>query len=162
MPATNTMNVAKKAGRFDFSFDEPSLAASGSGAVFLTDAPDGPLAMFIALPGDVEAPAHSHDSDSITVVLEGSIRVGKKWYRQGSIRVQDKGSIYGPALTGPEGVKTIVFFADRRGLPDRFAREEDVVKHAEMIAVLEAFVRGECPLPNFMEDAEAGDPPPMV
>ena len=154
MSATNTMNVPKKAGRFDFDFEAPSLAASGAGGVFLTDAPDGPLAMFIELPGDTESPPHSHDSDAITVVLEGSIRVGKKWYGPGSIRVQDKGSIYGPSFTGPEGVKAIVFLADRRGLPDQFAREEDVVKHAPMMAQLGAFARGEAPLPSFKEGGE--------
>ena len=37
MAASNTMNLPKKAGRFDFSFEEPSLARSGSEAVFLTD-----------------------------------------------------------------------------------------------------------------------------
>ena len=163
MAATNTMNVPTKAGRFDFDFSEPKLV-DGAGAVFLTDEPDGPLAMFITLPGDTESPAHSHNTDTITVVIEGSLRVGKKWFGPGSIRVQEKNSIYGPSMTGPDGLKAIVFLADRNGLPDQFAKQEDVVAFAPMMEQLADFARagGAEPLPSWMTGADAEGQAPSV
>ena len=156
MTVANTMGVKTKAGRFDFDFNEPGLVKDGSGAVFLTDAPDGPLAMFITLPGNIVAPAHSHSTDTITVVIEGSLRVGKKWFGPGSFRIQERNSIYGPSLTGPDGLKCIVFMADRNGLPDQFAREEDRIAMAPMMAKLAEFARagGSLPLPDFMTSGD--------
>jgi hypothetical protein len=72
------------------------------------------------------------------------------------VRVQEKGSVYGPSLTGPEGLRVIVFVADRHGLPDDFAREEDRVEQAEnMRRLLEFSVAGGAlPFPGFGMPAE--------
>jgi hypothetical protein len=51
----------------------------------------------------------------MSIILRGSLRVGKKWYRTGDIRLQEKGSVYGPEEAGPEGCFMLNIFADRRG-----------------------------------------------
>jgi hypothetical protein len=150
------MGLGTRAGRTEFTFDTPAIKENGFGAVWLTDDPHGPVAAFIELPPNLEAPAHSHPVDQITVVVEGSLRVGRTWYEAGSVRVQEKGSVYGPSLTGPEGLRVIVFVADRHGLPDDFAREEDRVEQAEnMRRLLEFSVAGGAlPFPGFGMPAE--------
>ena len=52
------------------------------------------------IPPDLEFATHYHDTDYCTLVLKGSLRVGRTWYRAGHFRVQDAKSVYGPALRG--------------------------------------------------------------
>ena len=104
-------------------------------------------------PPDLEWAAHCHDTETITVVVEGSVRVGTKWYGPGSVRVQERGSVYGPGRTGPDGAKTVVFYADRRGLPDQFPRDEDRRTYADLPARSRALLQ-------FFEAATLGSPDP--
>src|SRR6266568_6195209 len=84
MTTSNSMNISARGGRTDFSFDSPELKGAGVGGVFMGDDPHGPLVWFQELPPNIVAPAHSHDTDYLTVVIEGSLRVGRKWYGPGS------------------------------------------------------------------------------
>ena len=116
----------------------------------MTDDPHGPLAVFIEIGPNLPAPPHHHESDYVTIVVSGSLRVGRKWFHPGSVRVQEKGSTYGPSLTGPDGLRVVVFFADRHGLPDQFSKAADREMMAEAMEALGRFGRGEGPLPGFM------------
>jgi hypothetical protein len=154
--SNNSMGIAARGGRVDFTFDSPELQATQFGAVWLTDDSHGPLAVFIELGPNIESSAHHHESDYITVVVSGALRVGRKWFGPGSVRVQEKGSVYGPSLTGPEGVRVVVFFSDRHGLPDQFAKASEREMMADMMEALGAFGRREGPLPGFLTgDADA-------
>jgi hypothetical protein len=156
MTTSNSMNIPARAGRTDFSFDSPELKAAGVGGVFMGDDPHGPLVWFQELPPNIVAPAHSHYTDYLTVVIEGSLRVGRKWYGPGSVRIQEAGSVYGPSLVGPDGLKVMVVFTDRLGMPDRFAKEVDRVANKAIIDMLGRFVRREIPAPDFA-GAMSGD-----
>lgn len=121
-------------GRMELDFGSPALSEPGMVAVALGEQPDGPMALLVCSPPNLEWAAHHHDTETITIVIEGSVRVGTRWYGPGSVRIQERGSVYGPGMTGPDGAKTIVFFADRRGLPDEYVREADRVAYAHLPA----------------------------
>jgi hypothetical protein len=61
-------------------------------------------------PGVTVAP-HSHPTDYAEIILEGSEQVGRRWYRAGDIRIVKGGTVYGPLLSGPEGVTKLIIFA---------------------------------------------------
>ena len=157
MVTTNSMNLPSKGGRTVFSFDSPEFEATKFGAFWLTDDPHGPLAVVIELPPNTEGRAHTHTSDYLTMVIEGSLKTSGKWYGPGEIRLQDAGSVYGPTLVGPEGVKVLVVFADRNGLPDQYVKESDRIELGAAMEQLGKFARKEISFPGFgmPEDDEA-------
>lgn len=61
---------------------------------------------------NLRVPAHSHARGHVEVILEGSLRVGERMERQGSMRVVPPGFAYGPLVAGPEGCKALEFFPD--------------------------------------------------
>jgi hypothetical protein len=127
MAITTNLDVPKKGGRIRFTLDEPRLARQFFGLTRFEfgDDPHGPLMVVQVIPPDLEFAAHYHDTDYCTLVLEGSLRVGRTWYTAGPFRVQDAGSVYGPSRSGPEGCKVVSFYADRSELPDKFTRDAD-------------------------------------
>ena len=149
MATTNSMDLPTKGGRTVFSYDSPEFQKTKFGAFWLTDDPCGPLAVVIELPPNTEGRAHSHTSDYLTIVIEGSLKTSGKWYRPGEIRFQDAGSVYGPSLVGPEGVRVLVVFADRNGLPDQFVKEADRLELADAMEQLGRFARKEIGFPGF-------------
>jgi hypothetical protein len=139
---TTNIGVAKRGGRMRFNIDEPKLGEQFFGFTRFDfgDAPDGPLMVVQVIPPDLEFAAHHHETDYCTIVLEGSMRVGRTWYRAGDFRVQDAGSTYGPVRIGPDGCKVVSFYADRSALPDQFVRERDRARYdALMPALLAAY-----------------------
>ena len=64
---------------------------------------------------DYAFPWHYHRSHYVSVIVRGSIRVGTHWYHPGDIRLQERGSVYGPEEACPDGCSMINVFADRRG-----------------------------------------------
>jgi len=127
MTITTNLGVPKRGGRIAFSIDEPLLAQQFFGFTKFEfgDDPHGPLMVVQVIPPNLEFATHYHDTDYCTLVLEGSLRVGRTWFRAGHFRVQDAKSVYGPSLSGPEGCKVVSFYADRSELPDKFARDAD-------------------------------------
>src|SRR5437016_6199126 len=105
-------DFSKRAGRVEFDISELEQTTFA----VLGEDPEGPVVGFLVDKPNAEYAAHYHNSDYVTVIMEGSVRIGRKWYRPGSVYVQDGGAVYGPSLVGPEGVKAIVFFARRRAL----------------------------------------------
>jgi hypothetical protein len=83
--------------------------------------PDSPSASNVFwirfTPGHHTEP-HSHASDYCEVILEGSLRVGKKWLGPGDVRIVKAGTGYGPLEAGPEGVTALVIFeSDFKTIP---------------------------------------------
>jgi hypothetical protein len=145
MVTSNSINLASKGGRTVFSFDSPEFQATKFGAFWMTDDPHGPLAVMLELPPNYKGQAHTHKSDYMAVVIEGSLKTSGRWYRPGEIRFQDANTVYGPSLAGPEGARVLVLYADRNGLPDQFVKESDRVEMAEMMERLGRFARQEIP-----------------
>lgn len=56
--------------------------------------------------------AHSYPTDFVMVYLQGSQRVGDRWYHAGDARVVKAGDVTGPMEAGPEGSTALVIFAD--------------------------------------------------
>jgi hypothetical protein len=110
-----------------FMVDDPGLEGEPFGMTTLNmgDDPDGPVAVLFSMPPNLEFAAHYHETDQCFVVLEGSWRIGRTWYGPGSVRVQDAGSVYGPGVVGPDGLKAISFYGDRTKLPDQYASDRD-------------------------------------
>jgi hypothetical protein len=149
MVTSNSMDLPSKGGRTVFTYESPEFQKSRFGAFWMTDDPNGPLAVVIELPPNTQGRAHSHTSDYMTVVIEGSLKTSGRWYGPGEIRFQDAGSVYGPSLVGPDGVRVLVVFADRNGLPDQFVKESDRIELADAMEQLGRFARKEIPQPGF-------------
>ena len=135
MTVTTNLDIAKRGGRMRFTADDPALAAQffGFSRFDFGDDPHGPLMVVQVIPPDLDFATHYHDTDYCTIVLEGSLRVGRTWYHAGHFRVQDAGSVYGPVRSGPEGCKVVSFYADRAELPDKFARDADRVRYEKLM-----------------------------
>jgi hypothetical protein len=70
------------------------------------------------LPANTEiATPHTHACDYLEIVLEGSIRVGKTWYKANEARVVKAHTGYGPLVTGPDGCKQIIIFSNANWVP---------------------------------------------
>jgi len=138
MAITTNLDVAKKGGRISFTIDEPKLAEQFFGFTRFEfgDDPHGPLMVVQVIPPDLEFATHYHDTDYCTLVLKGALRIGRTWYRAGHFRVQDAKSVYGPALSGPEGCSLVSFYGDRSELPDKFTRDSDRERFEELMPTL--------------------------
>src|SRR5688572_4292281 len=62
-------------------------------------------------PGATVAP-HTHGSDYVEIILEGTQKVGKMWHRPGDCRLVKAGTGYGPLIAGPQGCLILVIFAN--------------------------------------------------
>lgn len=106
-------------GRFETFLDDPRWLTYEDGSrsigIFFGDEEDGPAVFGYQVPSTYRFPAHYHKTHYMTVILTGSIRVGRKWYRPGDIRAQERGSVYGPEEAGPAGCTMLNIFSDRRG-----------------------------------------------
>jgi hypothetical protein len=66
-------------------------------------------------PGAV-IPAHSHDTDMVDVIVEGSLeRDGAVWC-PGTLRFVPRGVVYGSATVGADGVTMLELYGERRGV----------------------------------------------
>jgi hypothetical protein len=106
-------------GRYETNLDDPEFTALEDGtrfaAFFLGDGEGDPAVFPMEVTADYQFPLHYHKSHYISIILRGSLQVGKRWYKPGDIRLQEKGSVYGPEKAGPEGCFMLNIFADRRG-----------------------------------------------
>lgn len=87
------------------------------------DAHDGPALAIVSIgPGleNFEGEAHHHNSDQVRIILDGSMKIGRKWYRKGDVRIQQAGRPYGPEKHGPEGSVELLFFSDRRAMMPQY------------------------------------------
>ncbi len=106
-------------GRYETFVDDPRWRrledGSRSIAIFFGEKDDGLAVFGYQVPSTYRFPAHYHRTHYMSVIVAGSLRVGRTWYRTGDIRVQEEGSVYGPEEAGPAGCTMINIFADRRG-----------------------------------------------
>jgi hypothetical protein len=79
------------------------------------DDPAAPTFVMTRLPANGVLPPHYHESTFVDVVVQGSVKVGGKWYGPGDVRCLAWGVKYGPSEAGPEGVTLLEFYADGRG-----------------------------------------------
>lgn len=106
-------------GRYETHLDDPEFTVTEDGTrfarFFLGDGDADPAVFPMEVTADYRFPVHYHKTHYMSVILRGSLRVGKKWYGPGDIRLQEKGSVYGPEEAGPQGCFMLNIFADRRG-----------------------------------------------
>jgi hypothetical protein len=106
-------------GRYETSLDDPEFTVSEDGTrfagFFLGDGEDSPAVFPMEVTPNYRFPVHYHKTHYMSIILRGSLRVGTKWYGPGDIRLQEKGSVYGPEEAGPDGCYMLNIFADRRG-----------------------------------------------
>jgi hypothetical protein len=106
-------------GRYETFLDDPRWKRLEDGsrtiAIFFGEKDDGLAVFGYQVPPTYQFPAHYHRTHYMSVIVAGSLRVGRTWYRTGAIRVQEEGSVYGPEEAGPAGCTMINIFADRRG-----------------------------------------------
>ena len=57
-------------------------------------------------------PNHGHNCHRLEVVLRGSISVGDRVLKPGTIMFSEPGSLYGPHVAGPDGCITVEIFSD--------------------------------------------------
>jgi hypothetical protein len=156
MAVITSLDIAKRGGRISLDADEPKLREQFFGFTKFEfgDEPHGPVLVVQVVPPDLDFATHHHNTDYSTVILQGSLRVGRTWCRTGHIRVQDAGSTYGPIRSGPEGATVVSFYGDRSALPDQFTREADRLRYEELfplaLAACEAMNRdaGSVPVTN--------------
>jgi hypothetical protein len=73
---------------------------------------DAPVATVLRMdPGHV-LPHHGHNCYRLEVVVQGSINVGDRILRPGSIMFSEPGVLYGPHIAGPEGCTTVEIFSN--------------------------------------------------
>ena len=155
MAIANSMDLAARAGRVNISLDDnEAFQTNKFGAVWMTEEDHGPLVVFIELPPNIESPAHFHLSEYVAVIMKGSIRVGRTWYEAGSSYVQDRDQVYGPTMVGPEGLRIAIFFADRQGLPDQFAKASDQEAYGDRMVELLRCAKREIGFPGFGADLD--------
>jgi len=122
-------------GHIDSSFDDerwmpaPGESDRPRNYWFMGDDPDGPVVTCSIYPpnpdGKENAPAHSHSSDTIRIIVEGRFKVGTKWYETGEMRIQDAGRVYGPEVVGPDGCKQIIIFEKRSSMFPDYVKDSD-------------------------------------
>jgi hypothetical protein len=137
----NLHGAETRNGHIDSSFGDPTWAEMpgiGKAAFwFLGDDPEGPMVVsFCSPPSPDITPAHSHPTDQIRIILEGSFRIGRTWYGPGEIRAQEADRVYGPEEQGPEGSKQILVMANRQHWFPTFARKSDREMTAPMVEML--------------------------
>jgi hypothetical protein len=116
-------------GRYETKLGDPDWVkypdGSESAIFFFGDEEDGLAVAPYYVPPTYTAPVHYHKTHYMSFIVSGTLTVGKTTYGPGDIRLQEKGSIYGPEQAGPDGCYMLNIFADRRGaLPTFLGGEE--------------------------------------
>ncbi|TPG36465.1 hypothetical protein [Mycolicibacterium hodleri] len=106
-------------GRYETNLDDPEFTTLEDGTrfagFFLGDGDDEPAVFPMEVTANYTFPVHYHKTHYMSLILRGSLQVGTRWYHPGDIRLQEKGSVYGPEKAGPEGCYMLNIFGDRRG-----------------------------------------------
>lgn len=82
--------------------------------IHLGAADDGPAVVAAEFPPGHRFAPHYHQCHYVSVVVEGSVVVGRKEFGTGGIRAQEAGAVYGPETVGPNGLRQLLVFSDRR------------------------------------------------
>jgi hypothetical protein len=87
------------------------------------DDADAPRIVRSVLPPHTRIDVHTHNTDYVEIILQGSEMVGRTWYREGQIRRVHAGYVYGPLVAGPAGVSKLIVFRDGNWLPRQVQRD---------------------------------------
>jgi quercetin dioxygenase-like cupin family protein len=131
-------------GFVDTSWDEAEFLDTPIGKAFLIDIgdeenPRRPLVALVHFPPGTEIPVHSHGTDYVSIVVEGSMEVTRKQHGAGDVRIVNRDTAYGPLVAGPDGCKVIEIFADRSGLLATYPKDDELSRR--FVAMQEEFVR---------------------
>ena len=107
MAITTNLDVAKRGARVSFTIDEPKLAEQFFGFTRFDfgDDPHGPLMVVQVIPPDLDFATHYHDTDYCTLVLKGSLRVGRTWYGPATFACRTRSRCTAPHAAVPKAVR---------------------------------------------------------
>jgi hypothetical protein len=92
-------------GRYETSLDDPEFTATADGTrfagFFLGDGEADPAVFPLEVPASCRFPVHYHRTHYMSVILRGSLRVGKKWYRPGDNPAAGEGVGLRAGRSGP-------------------------------------------------------------
>ncbi len=95
-------------GRYETHLDDPEFTVMEDGTrfagFFLGDGEDDPAVFPMEVTAGYRFPVHYHRTHYMSLILRGSLRVGKKWYGPGDIRLQEKRIGLRPRGSRPGGV----------------------------------------------------------
>jgi hypothetical protein len=78
--------------------------------------PERATVLVTRFPPGLVIPSHSHDTDMVDAIVQGSLeRDGTDW-GVGTLRFVPRGAVYSTATAGTEGVTMLEFYGERRGL----------------------------------------------
>lgn len=125
------LKVAGDKGFIDTTWMEAEYADTLLGKAFLIDVGDEdnvhrPLVGMVHYAPGAEVPVHYHDTDYVSIVVEGEIEVTRKVHGPGSVRIVKKGTAYGPLRAGPDGCRVVEVFADRAGIMATFLGDDEL------------------------------------
>jgi hypothetical protein len=114
--------VASNAGSADLTFEAEAFEPRpGFKRVHVilgdVDDPKAPHVFWSRNPPGTVWDAQSHHADYIMTYLQGSAKVGDKWYHAGDARIVKAGTISGPSEVGPDGSTGLLVFAHGDYLP---------------------------------------------
>lgn len=151
----DALRIAADKGFLDRSWDELTYTDTPSLSVALVEigSPDQerrPLLAFVRYPPGARVPAHWHDTDYCSIVIDGEIEITRQRHGPGSIRIVKARTAYGPLVVGPEGCRVIDVFADHTGIAatffgadvDAFASEVEAHTDAGSLVNIEGSARG--------------------
>ena len=127
------LRVSGDKGFIDTSWEEADYEDTLLGRAFLVDVgdeanPRRPLVGVIDYAPNTQIPVHSHDTDYVSIVVDGEIEITRRVHHRGSIRIVRGGTAYGPMKAGPTGCRVLEVFADRSGIAATFLGDDELAK----------------------------------
>lgn len=120
--------------KFDTEWDDPDLewstSASGTRSAMLdfgdVDDEDRPMVVVVAYPPNCRVAPHHHETDYLSLMVQGDMFVTGRRHEVGSMRFVGHGTGYGPLEIGEDGCTVIDIFLHRSGLIPVFGPREGV------------------------------------
>jgi hypothetical protein len=127
------LRIAGEKGFIDTSVETAEFHDTILGRSMLMDIGDPgdstrPLVSVVKYAPHAEVPVHYHDTDYVSIVLDGEIEVTRKLHRIGDIRMVKKGTAYGPLRAGAAGCTVFEVFANRSGIRATFLGDDELAQ----------------------------------
>jgi hypothetical protein len=118
--------LTSKAGSADLAFEEVAYNPHPKDREFkrvhvvLGDQNDthAPSVFWAKDPPGVLWDKQSHPCDMLLAYVQGSQKVGDKWFKVGDFRIVKAGDVYGPIEAGPEGSTVLIVFSNADFFPN--------------------------------------------
>ena len=95
---------------------------------------DSPTVFRAYYPPGCYVEAHTHECDYTEIILEGSQKVGAKWFHAGDVRVGLANRGYGPLVAGEQGATVLFFFKDHRWPAIAIGKNDGSTLRSDVIA----------------------------